>query len=144
MRLLYDAQIFNMQRYGGISRLFTELFRGFENEKRVEWHIELDFPHNAYVQELEKHDRVVTGYSKFLWGLEFKGKGRIYSHTRGIKYCKNERRRTLQWFHNRSVDIFHPTYYDDYFLEFLDGIPFVVTVYDMIHELYPEIRPYQK
>lgn len=139
MRLLYDAQIFNMQRYGGISRLFTELFRQFEKEKLVDWNVELDFPHNAYVQELEKHHRLVTEYSKFLWGLKFKGKGRIYSHTRAIRRNNDEQHRTLRFFHDHSIDIFHPTYYDDYFLDFLGTTPFVVTVYDMVHELYPDI-----
>jgi glycosyltransferase involved in cell wall biosynthesis len=34
----------------------------------------------------------------------------------------------------RSFDLFHPTYYDPYFLEYLRGKPFVLTVHDMIHE----------
>lgn len=139
MRLLYDAQIFNMQRYGGISRLFVELFRHFGKDKLVEWDIELDFPHNAYVQELEKRDQLVTAYSKFCWGLRFKGKGRIYNYTRAIQRFRDERQRTLLSFHNNSIDIFHPTYYDDYFLKFVGKIPFVVTVYDMVHELYPDL-----
>ena len=37
-----------------------------------------------------------------------------------------------------ETDLFHPTYYNDYFLEEAVNIPFVVTVYDMIHELFPE------
>jgi len=35
-----------------------------------------------------------------------------------------------------SFDIFHPTYYDPYFLNYLKGKPFVLTIYDMIHELF--------
>jgi glycosyltransferase involved in cell wall biosynthesis len=38
----------------------------------------------------------------------------------------------------QDFDIFHPTYYDPYFLKYLRGKPYVLTVYDMIHELYPE------
>lgn len=34
-------------------------------------------------------------------------------------------------------DIFHATYYDDYFLHLKKRPPFVITVHDMIHELYP-------
>jgi glycosyltransferase involved in cell wall biosynthesis len=34
-------------------------------------------------------------------------------------------------------DIFHPTYYDPYFLELIEK-PYVLTVYDMIHEIYSE------
>jgi glycosyltransferase involved in cell wall biosynthesis len=34
--------------------------------------------------------------------------------------------------------VFHPTYYDPYFLRYLKGKPFVLTVHDMIYELFPE------
>lgn len=37
-----------------------------------------------------------------------------------------------------NFDIFHPTYYDPYFLKYLGNKPFVLTVYDMIHEMYPD------
>ncbi len=37
----------------------------------------------------------------------------------------------------QNFDIFHPTYYDPYFLKHLGKKPFVLTVYDMIHEVYP-------
>ncbi len=35
-------------------------------------------------------------------------------------------------------DVFHPTYYDPYFLEALGNRPFVLTVHDFIHEYFPE------
>src|SRR5690606_18233537 len=35
-------------------------------------------------------------------------------------------------------DLFIPTYYDIKFLEYLGDKPFVLTVYDMIHELFPD------
>ena len=37
----------------------------------------------------------------------------------------------------QGFDIFHPTYYDPYFLKHLQRKPFVLTVHDMIHELFP-------
>lgn len=36
-----------------------------------------------------------------------------------------------------SWDLFHPTYFDPYFLPELRGRPFVLTIHDMTHELYP-------
>ena len=136
MRLLYDAQIFNMQRFGGISRLYSELFRNFDKEKLIEWRVELDFPHNAYIEMLEHHGRRLTAYKKFVWGLHFKGKGRIYNTVLRMGMYNDERRRTLRLLAKKHLNLFHPTYYDDYFLEALKGIPFVITVYDMIHELF--------
>ena len=136
MRLLYDAQIFNMQRFGGISRLYSELFTNFDQETLIEWRLELDFPHNAYIEMLEHHGRRLTAYKKLFWGLHFKGKGRIYNTIRGMGIYNDERRRTLQLLEKKQLNLFHPTYYDDYFLESLKGTPFVITVYDMIHELF--------
>jgi glycosyltransferase involved in cell wall biosynthesis len=34
--------------------------------------------------------------------------------------------------------VFHPTYYNPYFLDVIKDIPFVLTIYDMSHELYPD------
>jgi glycosyltransferase involved in cell wall biosynthesis len=43
-------------------------------------------------------------------------------------------------FHLKSrPDVFHPTYYDPYFLDLIGDIPFVLTIYDMSHELYPQL-----
>jgi glycosyltransferase involved in cell wall biosynthesis len=39
-----------------------------------------------------------------------------------------------------EYDIFHPTYYDPYFLKFTSK-KLVVTVYDMIHEIFPQYFP---
>jgi glycosyltransferase involved in cell wall biosynthesis len=37
--------------------------------------------------------------------------------------------------------VFHPTYYNPYFLRHVGRTPFVVTVFNMIHELMPEALP---
>ncbi|MCX6122926.1 MAG: glycosyltransferase family 1 protein [Ignavibacteriales bacterium] len=57
-------------------------------------------------------------------------------------YRKSENRRYSEKIIGRGeYDIFHPTYYDPYFLDFLHNKPFVLTVYDMIYELFPEYYP---
>ncbi|HEX8349176.1 MAG TPA: glycosyltransferase family 1 protein, partial [Hymenobacter sp.] len=43
-------------------------------------------------------------------------------------------------FSESRFDVFHPTYYNPYFLEFTTK-PFVLTVHDMIHEIYKEYFP---
>ena len=42
---------------------------------------------------------------------------------------------------NFKPDVFHPTFYDDYFLNNIGETPFVLTIYDMIHEVFPECFP---
>ena len=138
MKVLYDAQIFHMQRVGGISRLFTELFRELTRRSGIEWKIELDFPHNAYIRSLEQEQGALTSYSKYLAGIDFKGKGRLFEGWKRLSFGKPERQRTIRQLRARKVDVFHPTYYDDYFLSYVAGTPLVLTVYDMIHELFPQ------
>ncbi len=57
--------------------------------------------------------------------LYFKNKGRLIS-----RYLINFK---LQYF---PPDIFIPTYYDFYFLNSIGQTPFVITIHDMIHELF--------
>ena len=40
-----------------------------------------------------------------------------------------------------DFDVLHTTYYDDYFLDYIGKKPFVVTVHDMIYEIFPELFP---
>jgi glycosyltransferase involved in cell wall biosynthesis len=41
----------------------------------------------------------------------------------------------------QDFDLFHPTYYDPYFLRDLQRKPYVITVHDMIHEIFPNNFP---
>ena len=52
----------------------------------------------------------------------------------GNRFNKRQAQRTL----NMTDDlIYHPTYFDPYLLPHLGKTPYVVTVHDMIHELFP-------
>jgi glycosyltransferase involved in cell wall biosynthesis len=44
----------------------------------------------------------------------------------------------------QNYDIFIPTYYDTYFVDLIGSKPFVLTVYDMIYELFPEYFVHDK
>jgi len=139
MKVLFDAQIFSMQRVGGISRLFSELFKSFHRKHNISWDIAIDFPHNAYIQDLEQLGGSLTQYTKFLNGVDVIGKYRLFKALRGFIPTNTERQRTVKKLHEDCIDLFHPTYYDDYFCCELRDKPFVVTVYDMIHELFPDL-----
>jgi glycosyltransferase involved in cell wall biosynthesis len=135
MRILYDHQIFESQTIGGISRYIAELIK--HNPEAV---CSIRYSDNLYLQ-----DPRFAGYrilpkryeeDRILPGVNFRGKRRII-------------RKWLQWtgkinkalsiaaIKKGGFDIFHPTYYDPYFLEYLGKKPFVLTVHDMIHELFP-------
>lgn len=121
MKVLYDTQIFASQRFGGVSRIFAELYREFsENEHGVEANIPPWFGNNEYARAYampQKH---------FITKQCFRGKTRL---TRPFNRFFLKR-----GIHCFGPDLFHPTYYDPAFLDFIGDTPFVVTVFDMIHE----------
>ncbi len=120
MKVLYDHQIFTNQRFGGISRYFYELIKRF-NGDIYSCKVGAYLSNNAYYNKDVNPD-----LKSFFPENHFRGKDRI------IKFAN-------QSFSSKSIkgqdyDIFHPTYYDSYFLKIIKDKPFVVTFYDMIHE----------
>ncbi|MFH1777635.1 MAG: glycosyltransferase family 1 protein [Candidatus Omnitrophota bacterium] len=126
MRILFDHQIFSFQIYGGISRYFCELFKQFDNDKTVECELGIKFSNNYYLPESKKGK-----VRPFFAGFSFKGKHRLLNFLNKKMSTKSILR--------KKYDVFHPTYYDPYFLSSLNGKPFVLTIYDMVHERYPDM-----
>lgn len=142
MKVLYDTQCFDMQKIGGVSRYFFELMK-YQRE-----HNTLIFPYeytdNVYLIESQFNDfkKSLNDYSNFLTGLDFKGKWRLYQLINKLCHPKTNKdynkEKTIELLQNQDFDVFHPTYYDSYFLDYLGNKPFVLTIHDMIHEKYPE------
>jgi len=58
---------------------------------------------------------------------------------RRVKYYPDYNRNYLFYLLRKGdFDVFHPTFFDDYFLPYLNGKPFVLTIHDMIPERYPQ------
>lgn len=53
-------------------------------------------------------------------------------------FRKINRNRSLSAISKGAFDVFHPTYYDTFFLDDLGGKPFVLTIHDMTHERFPQ------
>jgi len=126
MKVLYDHQIFTSQIYGGISRYFFELIKHFKNNDEVECELSLKYSNNYYLKKLNN-----LSPNTFLENYSFRGKYRILNIL--------NKKVSKEYISKGDYDIFHPTYYDPYFLDYIGNKPFVLTIYDMIHEIYPEI-----
>lgn len=124
MRILFDHQVFSWQSYGGVSRYFVEQMRGLNARGHEALLPESFFSENVYLRQFPAYHR------KSLTSFAFKGK----------KMLQNwwGRRASRHALRHQRPDVFHPTYFDPYFLPVLKktGIPFVLTVHDMIHEIY--------
>lgn len=118
MKILYDFQIFTTQQYGGISRYFNELTLAQRFNSKV-----------SILVSLNEYFSTHKNFSKFYKNVYF----------RALVYRLNKLF-TIFLLKTSDYSIFHPTYYDPYFLKYLKS-PFVLTIYDMIHEKYPEYFP---
>jgi len=130
MKILYDHQIFSYQKYGGISRYFCELYSHLLNLNSIHPEISVVYSENSYYQELFQQ-------KKFLPDQKILGKylnlGKILAINKINEYnCKRQIRQG-------NFDIFHPTYYNPYFLKNLKTKPYVLTVYDMVQEIFPDV-----
>jgi len=131
MKILLDPQIFNQQTYGGISRYYTEIFSELDKREDVEVVLPIFYTDNFYLKTsnlLSKNKILVSFYNV----LSF-----FKISTKTLRKKKSEKflRKVCQ---DNYYDIFVPTYYNPYFLDLIGEKPFVLTVYDMIHELFPE------
>lgn len=126
MKILFDHQKFSLQRFGGISRYFANLDKGLNTFPGVSSKIAALYSENEYVKDYDFPLNNALGRAFF----EDKQK-RIYKWNR----------RFSRWnIQAGNFDIFHPTYYDPYFITYIKK-PVVVTVHDMVHELCPKYFP---
>ncbi|WP_300566383.1 glycosyltransferase family 1 protein [Flavobacterium sp.] len=132
MKILLDPQIFNSQKYGGISRYYTEIFSALFNKNKAEIEIPLYFTNNVYFNESVLITKSQKKNSFLLRSLSNLG-----ISIRKITKKKNNSNAAKAMSH-KEYDLFIPTYFDPYFLEHIGSKPFVLTVYDMIHELFPK------
>lgn len=148
MRILYDHQMFSLQNIGGISRCFAELYKNLPNG--IEAHISLIESDNVYIKEMNlcgvrpKRD----GINHFICHRHFPGKWYLYEWYNRIKKQNesfdNNLNNSIKELEKGDFDIFHPTYFSDYFLPYLNGKPFVLTIHDMIPEIYSQYSQFNK
>ena len=123
MKVLYDHQTFSLQQHGGISRYFYELIRRMSNDADVS--LFMGFHINDYGLEQSR-----SLFSRF-FGIKLP----LIPHTLTLRLMLNAF--LLERFAARiNTAIYHQTY----FYNLVQGWKGnrVVTVYDMIYELYPQ------
>lgn len=113
--------MFSIQKYGGITRYFCELMKNLPSEQQFE--LSLISTENRYIQENKKKFRKMN----FLPDKNFKGKGTIKKKLYSLNQYYS-----IHSITTNNFDLFHPTYYDNYFLNKLKK-PFIITVHDLIN-----------
>lgn len=146
MRVLFDYQAFSIQDCGGVSRCFSELYKHLPDEINAE--LGLLESNNEYVRGWNGVHPVGYAYRRFICKNDFLGKGHLHLWTdwlRKPKYYPNfNKNYCIELLKKGAFDVFHPTYFDPYFLPYLNGKPFVLTIHDMIPELFNGHDEWQK
>jgi len=137
MKVLFDHQIFDAQSAGGISRYFNELITNFNQCPDIEVKLPPMHSNNIYIQNNASYTSIGnTGYSLSTSIYKF------FHPNKSKKRIRNDNlRASITALKNGDFDIFHPTYYDPYFLQYLSGKPFVITVHDMTYAKFADIFP---
>lgn len=123
MYTLFDYQIFSLQRVGGISRYFVELAQRLPHyDRSIQTAVLAPLHINAYLAS-----STLRVFGKKI--PAFPGKHRLLPPLNRLvgSYIQ----------HRIKPDIVHETYYSH--VVPTDTLPRVLTVYDMIHERYPQM-----
>lgn len=126
MNLLYDYSIFQLQRYGGVSRYFYELITRLSENQDTTVNLFEGFHINKY--GLSSNPDIFESYRGYKIP-QIKNTGHIFETLNQIWF--------KSFYSKSSIDIYHPTYYRNDLHKF-KKTPIVLTIYDMIHELYSD------
>lgn len=144
MKVLYDSQAFDMQTHGGVSRCFAELYSHMP--QNIEAQIAVVETNNVYLQNLgfkkpgDTYQAFMNGSHSKWRRLKYKlhynfmyGRYRQWDRMPNLNQLEEER-----LIRQQGYDVFHPTFFGDAHLPFIGNRPFVVTVHDMIPEIYTQ------
>lgn len=126
MKILYDHQIFLLQKYGGISRYFA---KKASKLLAMQEEVQILAPvyQNEYLDSLPANSVIGLKVPKAPSKLIFAFKG--FNQNISKHYARH-----------LSPNIVHETYYDNTYFP-VPGAARFLTVYDMIHERFPDLFP---
>ncbi len=125
MKILYDHQSFSGAKYGGVARYFYDLMHNLKHQQGVDVSLALKFSNNDYLKNGDIKN--VTPFDFFV--------GYVKTN---MLFSQINRFNSVIQLATQDFDVFHPTYFKDYFLPFLGKKPFVITHHDLIPEKFPE------
>lgn len=145
MKVLYDYQAFLLQTHGGVTRCFAEIARHLPSDCSAEFAVvESD---NVYLTEYGLAPKVKPLHmsrATFLGGVDSKWKEIAFNalnYVPGAGTPKTlNRRHAISRLKSGDFDVFHPTFFDNYFVPYLNGRPYVLTIHDMISDVMPKDR----
>lgn len=142
MNVIFDYQAFYYQRFGGVSRYFSRLIEVLSKRTDLHCKLPLEWTANMEGEALRRCIPSLRLVPPLLERQTFLGAKRIRRRLYSLfpswhPEQRHQYRQQLEMSRCR-YDIFHPTYYEDYYLRGSCRPRVVLTVFDMIFELFPE------
>ena len=141
MKILYDHQAFTYQKWGGVSKSFCELIT--HRPMGMNYEISVVESDNVHLRESHLVDHILPisrDLASFHNNHSFLGREKIYSFLGEMGFMHTaevaNKRNSIKAIKEGDYDVFHPTFFDNYFLPYLHGKPFVLTVHDLMPELF--------
>src|SRR4051794_36199556 len=116
MKILTDYQIFHIQHYGGISRYHANI-NEYINQN--------ESGNKSFILNIGSKNHYTSPQLNFL---------KVFNRSYGRGVIEHINQIATSIVVDR-FDVFHPTYYNPYFLKFKKLPPYVITIHDMIPEL---------
>lgn len=138
MKILYDHQIFSRQHFGGISRYFCEIMDQFSRDPEIDFRLALRYSQNDHLHQQPQLNPFWTKRNDFFSDASFFTGLQRRININVLDHIFNNRQESVRQLMAQDFDVFHPTYYDPYFLKHLGKKPFVLVIHDMIQEVLPE------
>jgi len=139
MRILFDYQIFESQRFGGISKVFSELI--IELRKYADVEIAIIESDNEHLRNTGLfHDiKPINKLFKLVFSPDhYLGQRTIKQIIKKVHFLNRNINRNKTYCISKikegNFDVFVPTYFDDYFLPYLNGKDFSLVIHDFIPE----------
>lgn len=141
MKVLYDHQAFTYQKWGGVSKSFCELIRnrpiGMDYQISI---VESDNTHllqSHLVDEIKPISRSLASFHRM---HSFLGREKIYNFLSNYGFLHTSeavnKKESIRLLNDSKFDVFHPTFFDSYFIPHLKRKPFVLTVHDLMPEIF--------
>ena len=137
MKVLYDCQAFLRTKYGGVPRYFCELIQ-HHNLENIYPIVPCGYCRNEDYRNMyfSKRKPVNWHLRDFIVDTTYN-----HLHVSPAKYLSGVKRLSISQIKKGNFDIFHPTSFDSYFLEYIGKKPYILTIHDLTYDIYPESFP---
>lgn len=136
--VLYDHQCFDLQSHGGVSNGAVQLLSHLPSDIIVKIGVKRTANVHLLSSKLTKAKPLLCDRDSFITKCHFKGKYWLYNRiaSRFIQFRPWDLNRaySIQLIQNGRFDVFHPTYFYWYFLDYLKSKPFILSIHDLTPE----------